>query len=65
MQIKDIRSYFNSVLINDLQFSHKQAGACVGNSELVNHAHYTTLSLDEMIPKLKDKINSDIVDVKK
>ena len=53
MQIKDIRSYFNSVLINDLQFSHKQAGAYVGNSELVNHAHYTTVSLDEMIPKLK------------
>ncbi len=36
MQVKDLRTFFNWVLINKYYFSHKDAGAYIGNSEEVN-----------------------------
>ena len=53
MQIKSIRKFFNWVLVTQARFSHKEAGAYLGNSEVVNHDHYTPICLKSIESKLK------------
>ena len=53
MQLKGIRKFFNGILINHFGLSHKEAGAYLGNSEVVNHDHYTPICLKFIESKLK------------
>ena len=52
-QIKDLRTYFNWVLVSQLGLSNKEAGAYLGNSEAVNNQHYTPVNLEAMSFKLR------------
>ena len=52
-QIKDLRTYFNWVLVSQLGLSNKEAGAYLGNSEAVNSQHYTPVNLEAMSVKLR------------
>ena len=52
-QIKDLRTYFNWVLVSQLGLSNKEAGAYLGNSEAVNNQHYTPVNLEAMSVKLR------------
>ena len=54
-QIKDLRTYFNWVLVSQLGLSNKEAGAYLGNSEAVNNQHYTPVNLEAMSAKLRSK----------
>ncbi|OGG93432.1 MAG: hypothetical protein A2527_14745 [Candidatus Lambdaproteobacteria bacterium RIFOXYD2_FULL_50_16] len=53
LQIKDLRTYFNSVLRSRYGLSAKEAGAYLGNSAEINELHYTPLSTGEMSKKLQ------------
>ena len=52
-QVKDLRTYFNWVLVSQLGLSNKEAGAYLGNSEAVNYTHYTHVSLETLRVKLR------------
>ena len=52
-QIKDLRTYFNWILVSQLGLSNKEAGTYLGNSEAVNNQHYTPVSLEAMSAKLR------------
>ena len=52
-QIKDLRTYFNWVLVSQLVLSNKEEGAYLGNSEAVNNQHYTPVSLGAISAKLR------------
>ena len=54
-QIKDLRTYFNCVLVSQLGLSNKEAGAYLGNSEAVNNQHYTPVNLEAINVKLRSK----------
>ena len=54
-QIKDLRTYFNWVLVSQLGLSSKEAGSYLGNSEAVNSQHYTPINLEAMSAKLRSK----------
>ena len=54
-QIKDLRTYFNWVLVSQLGLSNKEAGSYLGNSEAVNNQHYTPVNLEAMSAKLRSK----------
>ena len=53
IQIKDLRAFFNWMLISQYGLSHKEAGAYLGNSEAVNYTHYTHVSLETLGVKLR------------
>ena len=53
LQIKDLRRFLNSVLVNDCGLSHKEAGVQIGNSNLVNYNHYTQVDLEAIKTKLE------------
>ena len=53
IQIKDLRTFFNWVLISHFGLSHKEAGSYLGNSEQVNYEHYSPVSLSQLSSKLK------------
>ena len=52
-QIKDLRTYFNWVLVSQLGLSNKEAGAYLENSEAVNNQLYTPVNLEAMSVKLR------------
>ena len=54
-QVKDLRTYFNWVLVSQLGLSNKEAGAYLGNSEAVNNQHYTPVSIEAMSAKLRSR----------
>ena len=51
--MKDLRTFFNWMLISQYGLSHKEAGAYLGNSEAVNYTHYTPVSLETLGAKLR------------
>ena len=53
LQIKDLRKFLNSVLVNDCGLSHKEAGVQIGNSNMVNFNHYTQVDLEAIKTKLE------------
>ena len=53
IQMKDLRTFFNWMLISQYGLSHKEAGAYLGNSEAVNYTHYTPVSLETLGAKLR------------
>ena len=55
IQIKDLRTYFNWVLVSQLGLSNKEAGSYLGNSEAVNNQLYTPVNLEAMSAKLRSK----------
>ena len=52
MQLKDLRTFFNWVLISNYGLSHKEAGSYLGNSEQINYDHYSPVSLSAISSKL-------------
>ena len=40
IQIKDLRTFFNWMLVHEFGFSNKDAGKYIGNSVEVNKMHY-------------------------
>ena len=52
-QRKDLRTYFNWLLVSKYGLSHKEAGSYIGNSELVNSTHYTPVSMETVRLKIK------------
>ena len=55
IQIKDLRSFFNWVLVSHYGFGHKEAGAYLGNIEVVNYLHYTPVSPQNIRSKLQKR----------
>ena len=53
LQIKDLRKFLNSVLVNDCGLSHKEAGLHIGNSNVVNFIHYTQVEYEAIRAKLE------------
>ena len=53
LQIKDLRKYWNSYLVNYCGLSHKEAGLHIGNSNMVNYNHYTQVDYDAIRAKLE------------
>ena len=53
LQIKDLRKFLNSVLVNDCGLSHKEAGLHIGNTNMVNYNHYTQVDFESIKTKLK------------
>ena len=41
LQLKDLRTYFNHILKTNYNFTSKEAGAYIGNNEVVNELHYS------------------------
>jgi len=41
LQLKDFRTYFNHILKTNYNFTSKEAGAYIGNNEVVNERHYS------------------------
>ncbi len=53
LQIKDLRTFLNCMLVLRFGFSPKESGSYIGNSKEVNEKHYTFA--DQTI--LKEKMN--------
>lgn len=53
LQIKDLRTYFNHKLRAFYDFSPKEAGAYIGNSDVINDLHYNPISIDMMKQKME------------
>ena len=41
LQLRDLRTYFNHILKTNYNFTSKEAGAYIGNNEVVNELHYS------------------------
>ena len=52
LQLKDLRTYFNHVLKTNYNFTSKEAGAYIGNNEVVNELHYSPYHE----PTIRDKM---------
>jgi hypothetical protein len=52
LQLKDFRTYFNHVLKTNNNFTSKEAGAYIGNNEVVNELHYSPYHE----PTIRDKM---------
>ena len=39
LQLRDLRTYFNHILKTNYNFTSKEAGAYIGNNEVVNELH--------------------------
>ena len=59
LQIKDLRKFLNSVLVNDCGLSHKEAGLHIGNTNMVNYNHYTQVDFESI--KIKLEKNQDLL----
>lgn len=46
LQIYDLRTFFNWVLRSKYNFTSKEAGDYIGNTDEVNDAHYSPVSMD-------------------
>jgi len=57
IQIKDLRKYWNSYLVNTCGLSHKEAGLHIGNSNMVNFIHYTQVEYEAIRAKLEKNHN--------
>ena len=53
IQLRDLRTFFNWMLVSQYGLSHKEAGAYLGNSEAVNYNRYTPVSLETIGAKLR------------
>ena len=53
IQLRDLRTFFNWMLVSQYGLSHKEAGAYLGNIEAVNFNHYTQVSLETIGAKLR------------
>ena len=53
IQLRDLRTFFNWMLISQYGLSQEEAGAYLGNSEAVNIHHYTPVSLETIGAKLE------------
>ena len=53
VQVKDLRTFFNWLLVSSCGLSHKEAGAYLGNSEEVNRFHYMPVSLEVVREKMR------------
>ena len=53
IQIRDLRTFFNWMLISQYGLSHMEGGVHLGNSEAVNYNHYTPVSLETIGAKLR------------
>ena len=47
--LKDLRTYFNHLLVSRYGFSNKEASSLIGNSPEVNLKHYDPVSLSVII----------------
>ena len=45
VMLKDLRTYFNHLLVSRYGFSNKEASSLIGNSPEVNLKHYDPVSL--------------------
>ena len=61
IQIKDLRTFFNWVLISHFGLGHKEAGSYLGNSEQVNYEHYSPVSLSQLSSKLKAQAGGNFI----
>ena len=52
LQLNDLRTYFNHILKTNYNFTSKEAGAYIGNNEVVNELHYSPY--DE--PTIREKM---------
>ena len=59
LQIKDLRKFLNSVLVNDCGLSHKEARLHIGNTNMVNYNHYTQVDFESIKTKLEK--NQDLL----
>ena len=53
IQLRDLRTFFNWMLVSQYSLSHKEAGAYLGNSEAVNYNNYTPVRLETIGAKLR------------
>ena len=60
IQIKDLRKYWNSYLVNTCGLSHKEAGLHIGNSNMVNFIHYTQVEYEAISAKLESLATSEM-----
>lgn len=49
---KDIRSTYNTMLVEETHLTHKEAGMQIGNTEPVNRAHYTGVIESQLMHKV-------------
>ena len=61
IQIRNLRTFFNCMLISQYGLSHMEAGAFLGNSEAVNYNRYTPVSLETIGAKLSDLENRKMI----
>ena len=61
IQLRDLRTFFNWMLVSQYGLSHKEAGAYLGNSEAVNYNHYTPVSLETIGAKLRGLRDKKII----
>lgn len=61
IQIKDIRTFFNWMLTHEYGLSSKDAGLYIGNSEQVNHDHYTPSDETFIRSKLRSKSFTELL----
>ena len=50
--LRDLRTYFNHILKTNYNFTSKEAGAYIGNNEVVNELHYSPYHE----PTIRDKM---------
>ncbi|MCP4754793.1 MAG: tyrosine-type recombinase/integrase [Proteobacteria bacterium] len=55
LQLKDLRTFFNSIVRSQFGFNSKESGTYIGNSEAVNKKHYDFA----MISVMRDKMESN------
>ncbi len=65
LQLKDLRTYFNWILVNHYHLSHKEAGSYIGNSEVINHRHYSPVVETILREKIEQQSLSKIIGVSK
>ncbi|MBF0279888.1 MAG: tyrosine-type recombinase/integrase [SAR324 cluster bacterium] len=63
LQLKDLRTYFNTVLKNHFQFSSKEAGSYIGNSEVINDKHYTPILDSVLLAKMQQNTLGNVVGI--
>ena len=61
IQFKDLRTFFNWLLVSQYGLSNKEAGAYLGNSEAVNQEHYAPVSLKAVSSKLRTSGDCGII----
>ena len=63
LQLKDLRTYFNSLLRSHYGLSSVEAGRLIGNSEEVNNKHYTSVIDSVLFAKMQQKSLSEVMGI--